>query len=169
MVAPDSSKKESRSAVVEPLTPGAFAPFGRVIDLPARPEDAAGPGWCWWAELDLLPTDGRAFGIGYLALEHGPTSFDWAERHLRTVEVVIPLTGAMGVYAREPGDLDTDARFHVFRVEPGAAVVLDPGVWHGAPLALGGPARGIVLILERTGATDVDLVRFEDAPVSVIP
>jgi hypothetical protein len=40
-------------------------------------------------------------------------------------------------------------------------------VWHGAPLAEGGAARAIVLILEGTGTNDVDLVRFDDAPVLV--
>ena len=58
-------------------------------------------------------------------------------------------------------------RFEVFRVGPGSGVVMDPAVWHGAPLADGGPARAIVLILEGTGREDVTVVRFEDDPVRI--
>jgi hypothetical protein len=40
-------------------------------------------------------------------------------------------------------------------------------VWHGAPLAEGGRARAIVLLLEGTGHEDVTVVRFEDEPVGI--
>ena len=40
-------------------------------------------------------------------------------------------------------------------------------MWHGAPLADGGPARAIVLLLEGTGRDDVTLVRFEETPVEI--
>ena len=54
---------------VQALTAEAFAPYGRVVERPTRPEDAAGPGWRWWAETAYLTGDGRPFGVGYLDLE----------------------------------------------------------------------------------------------------
>ncbi|MFL5232075.1 MAG: hypothetical protein ACJ8DM_04025, partial [Microvirga sp.] len=57
--------------------------------------------------------------------------------------------------------------FRVFRVPPGTGVVMDRGVWHGAPLADGAPAKAIVLLLEGTGTEDVTVVRFEDGPVTI--
>ena len=74
----------------EPLSGEAFAPFGRVVKRPSRPHDAAGPGWRWWAETAGLAGDGRPWGIGYLDLEPAPLRFDWAERHLRTLEAILP-------------------------------------------------------------------------------
>jgi ureidoglycolate hydrolase len=154
------------------LTAGAFEPYGRIIRVPERPEDASGPGWRWWAETVSLPTDGRAFGVGYLDLSASPMRFDWAERHMRSVEVVVPLDGDCLVYVgpaerpEDPAALPPRERFEVFRLPPGTGVAMDPGVWHGAPLSEA-PASAMVLLLEGTGRDDVTVVRFEDDPVDV--
>jgi ureidoglycolate lyase len=158
---------------VRDLTADAFRSYGRVIERPERERDANGPGWSWWAETLLLEGDGRPWGVGYLDLEPAVPRFDWAERHMRTLEAIVPIDGSCLVYVappehpEDPGRLPPFDRFEVFRVPPGAGVVMDAGVWHGAPLAIGGPARAIVLILEGTGRDDVTVVRFEDAPVEI--
>jgi ureidoglycolate lyase len=157
---------------VEPLTAEAFAPFGRVVERPARPEDAAGPGWRWWAETAWLAGDGRPWGIGYLDLRPAEPQFDWAERHLRTQEAVFATSADLLVYVapaehpEDPARLPALDRFRVFRVPPGAGVVMDRAVWHGAPLAEA-PTRALVLILEGTGRHDVTMVRFPDGPVAI--
>jgi hypothetical protein len=46
-------------------------------------------------------------------------------------------------------------------------VALNPGVWHGAPLADGAPVQVLCLILEHTGRDDVTLVRFPGQPVTI--
>jgi ureidoglycolate lyase len=155
------------------LTPAAFAPFGRVIQRPGRTVDASGPGWQWWAETMLLATDGRPFGVGYLDLQPAALRFDWAERHISTPEMLVPLSSACLVYAgpaepREPaGQLPPLDSFRVFRVRPGTGVVLNPGVWHGAPLAEGAATQVMCLILQHTGRDDVTLVRFPDQAVAI--
>jgi ureidoglycolate hydrolase len=55
----------------------------------------------------------------------------------------------------------------VFRVPAGSGVVLDRGVWHGAPFAAGEKTSAIVLILEGTGRDDLTLMRFPETPVDV--
>jgi ureidoglycolate lyase len=158
---------------VRELSAEAFRPYGRVIQLPDREHDAFGERWRWWAETVLLPTDGRAFGVGFLELRPGPLRFDWAERHMRTVEAVIAGDRECLVYVgppehpEEPGRLPGLDRFEVFRIPPGNGVAMDPGVWHGAPLAPAGPTTAVVLILEGTGREDVTIVRFEDDPVEI--
>jgi ureidoglycolate hydrolase len=158
---------------VRALTPEAFAPFGRVIERPDRDQDAEGPGWSWWAETVVLEGDGRPWGVGYLDLSPSAARFDWAERHMRSLEAIVPVAGSCLVYVAPPGHPDDPARllafesFEVFRVPPGSGVVMDAGVWHGAPLADGGPARAIVLLLKGTGREDVTLVRFEETPVEI--
>jgi ureidoglycolate lyase len=157
----------------EPLTASAFSPFGRVVDLPDRPHDAAGPGWRWWAETALLEGDERAWGVGYLDLEPAPLRFDWAERHARTLEAVFPLSGGVLLYVgpaehlEEPERTPSLDRFRVFRVPPGTGVIMDRNVWHGAPLAASGPASALVLILEGTGQHDVTVIRFPETPVEI--
>jgi ureidoglycolate lyase len=158
---------------VTPLSSEAFRPFGRVIEVPSRDQDASGPGWRWWAETVMLHTDGRAFGVGYLSLEPADLRFDWAERHMRTVEVIVPLGRECLVYVgppehpEEPPRMVELERFQVFRVPPGMGVAMDPGVWHGAPLAVARPTSAMVLILEGTGKSDVTTVRFEDRTAAI--
>ncbi len=158
---------------VRELSADAFRPYGRVIERPSRAQDASGPGWAWWAETVVLEGDGRPWGVGYLDLEPAARRFDWAERHMRSLETIVPISGTCIVYdappehPEEPGRLPGFERFEVFRVPPGSGVVMDAAVWHGAPLAEGGRARAIVLLLEGTGHEDVTVVRFEDEPVGI--
>jgi len=154
---------------VEPLEPNTFAPFGAVLDRPRRDADARGPGWSWWGENELLTPCGRGYGIGFLDLEPAAPEFDWAERHMASQELIAPLAGTCLVYvgpAAPPDRPDPDG-FRVFRVDPGRAVILAPGVWHGAPLAVGGPARAIVLLKSGTGRDDTSVARFEEGPVKI--
>lgn len=136
----------------EPLTPEAFAPYGRVVDLPSRPPDAAGDPWRWWDETALL--EQGHYAVGYLSVEPGPSGFDWAERHEDSEEMVVPVQGDVLVYVGEP--------YRVFRVRPGQAVILAKGVWHGAPLAADGHASAIVLLRAQR---ETETTRFDEMEV----
>jgi hypothetical protein len=46
-------------------------------------------------------------------------------------------------------------------------VLLHPGVWHGAPLAIDRPLNVVVVLLQATGSTDTSVVRFADTPVAI--
>lgn len=144
-----------------------FARYGAVVEQPGRAHDAEGPGWRWWAETASLASTGDAYGIGFLDLEPAPLRFDWAERHDRSPEMIVALAGECLVYVA-PADPDDGApgAFEVFRLHPGQAVILAPGVWHGAPLAASGPAAAMVLLREGTGTEDTAIVRFEAVQVA---
>ncbi|MCL4560041.1 MAG: ureidoglycolate lyase [Chloroflexi bacterium] len=158
---------------VQTLSPESFAPFGEVIARPERLRDAAGPSWTWWAENAYLPADQRAYGVGYLDLQLSTWQFDWAERHMQSVEVLIPTGGDCLVYVAPPDNLDEPGKspledqYRVFRVIEGQGVILKKGVWHGAPLALDKPIKVIVLLLQGTGERDVFLIRFPNTPISI--
>ena len=154
---------------VEPLTADAFQPFGRVIEPPGREPDATRDPWRWWAETAVLESDDRGYAVGYIEVEPAHAAFDWAERHLRSEELVIPVSGELLLYVGPPnqGNEPARERFRVFRVEPTRAVVLRKGVWHGAPLAGDGPATALVLLLERTGQEDTEVTTFDEVRVEV--
>jgi ureidoglycolate hydrolase len=86
---------------------------------------------------------------------------------------VFPLRGDVLLYVappehpEDPERIPRFERFRVFRVPAGSGVVMDPNVWHGAPLAADGAARALVLIQEGTGRHDVTMVRFADTPVEI--
>lgn len=158
---------------IEPLTTDAFAPFGQVIESPSQPPSATGPGWQWWGETAFLAPDPRSYGIGYLALEPAALRFDWAERHMRSEEAIIPSGGDCLIYVAPPEHPEQPDRlpplesFRVFRIKQGQGVVLHPAVWHGAPLAIDRPLNAVVLLLQATGSIDTSLVRFADTPVEI--
>jgi len=158
---------------VRELSAGTFAEFGDVVAQPERSQDASGPGWRWWAEIAQLPAVQPASALGYLRLEPAPARFDWAERHMRSRELIVPLDGGCLVYVGRAEHLDQPERmpaleeFQVFRVPAGQAVVLREGVWHGAPLADGEPLSALVLLRAGTGGEDTTVVRFPDTPVEI--
>ena len=158
---------------IQDLNEKAFEPFGKMIEQPARAQDAQGPGWRWWAENALMESEDRPYQIGYLDLMPAELKFDWAERHMRSAELIIPTRGDCLVYVAPPDYLDEPQRlpsferFQVFKVRQGQAVLLGKGVWHGAPLAIDKPLNVFVLLLSRTGDLDLSLVRFEETPVSI--
>jgi ureidoglycolate hydrolase len=158
---------------VESLTPESFARYGNLVTRPERSADATGPGWTWWAEIDELSGDGRAWAFGFLDLSPTPLRFDWAERHMNSTETVLATDGDLFLYVGPPDDLESPDRrplldeFQVFRVPAGSGVTMKEGVWHGAPFAAGDRTTALVLLLEGTGRDDVTVARFPDTPVSV--
>jgi ureidoglycolate lyase len=158
---------------IEELTPEAFAPYGKVIQAPDREVDSRGPGWRWWGGVAFLPAEGQPYMFGYLDLQPAELRFDWAERHMETVEAIIPAGGDCLIYVgppdhpEQPGRIPPMERFRVFRIPQGQAVLLEKGVWHGAPLAFGRPLNAVVALLDKAGETDLHLVRFPDNPVEI--
>lgn len=158
---------------IEDLTVETFAPYGEVIMQPARAQDASGPGWMWWAENQTLTGGDRKYAIGYLDLQPVELRFDWAERHMHTDELVLPMGEDCLMYVgppenpEEPARLPSLDRFRAFRLRKGQGILMSKGVWHGAPLALDKPLNVAILLLKDTGRIDVHVVRFEDTPVQI--
>ena len=156
---------------IESVTPENFADFGRLVQQPGRAPDAAGPGWHWWGEVEALAVAERPYALGLLSLSPAALEVDWAERHMASEELIAPLTGDCLVYvgpadyAQEPERLAEFDRFRMFRVAPGQIVILNRGVWHGAPLADTAPAQALVILLQGTAAQDTVIARFPDAPL----
>lgn len=152
---------------VRNLTPESFFTYGMVIGQPASAAEASGPGWQWWSEVAVIPSRGEPYAVGYLNLVPQPLQFDWAEHHVESPEVIIPVGDDCLVYVGPPGQTPVWESFEVFRVRPGQAVMLHEGVWHGAPLALDQPTNALVLLKEGTGTRDVQVSKRNDGPVHV--
>ncbi len=158
---------------LQALTAETFAPYGEVVSQPQRPNDAGGPGWRWWGEVVRMGGGDRPYAIGYLDLTPAPLTFDWAERHMQSDELLVPLGSDCAVYVGPPAYPDEPDRmpaldqFAVFKVPQGQAVLLKPGTWHGAPMAIDAPTKVLVILLKNTGNQDMHLVRFEDTPVEI--
>ena len=159
---------------IQDLTVEDFAPYGQVIEQPKRPTDATGPGWQWWGEMLHMQGGDRPYAIGYLDLKPSPLHFDWAERHRQSDELLAPQGGdclvfvAPAEYPDQPERLPEFDRFRVFRVRQGQAVLLNKGVWHGAPMAVDQPLNVLVILLHNTSQQDGYVRRFEETPLEII-
>jgi ureidoglycolate lyase len=159
---------------IEDLTAEAFAPFGTIVEQPNRAPVAEGTGWHWWGEITYLGGGDRPYAVGRVDLEPAPLRFDWAERHMKTDEMLVPLGGECLVYVGpalypdEPTRLPPLDQFRVFRVRPGQGVLMKAGIWHGAPMTADQPLGVLVVLLKDTGTTDVYVSRFEESPIDIV-
>lgn len=145
----------------QPITTSSFAPYGRVLRRPDGAPTAEGATFSYWSDLAAFRVEGET-EIGLCrARAAGEPVVDWVERHDRTPEILIPADGPFLL----PVQAD-DGAVELFRVEPGEAVVLAPGVWHGACL----PAEGRAVtyyVLFRRGTPREDVTKRELAPLAV--
>jgi ureidoglycolate hydrolase len=152
---------------IRDLTPDAFRPYGTVIQQPTADPNASGDGWRWWSEVAQVPSLETSYAVGFLALEPADLSFDWAEYHLQSKETIIPLGEDCLIYVGAPRDEPDWERFQVFRIRRGQGVILDEGVWHGAPLATSGSLSALVLLRQGTGDHDTYKANHPGGPIEI--
>ena len=155
------------SVTTRELTPEAFRPYGAVIQQPAVDAGASGDGWRWWSETARVPPSDQPYAVGFLALEPASLAFDWAEYHLQSKEAIIPLGEECLVYVGTPGPEPEWERFEVFRIRQGQGVILDEGVWHGAPLATSQALSALVLLRQGTGEHDTYKADHPGGPIEI--
>ena len=92
------------------------------------------------------------------------------ERHYHTEELMVPLTNPIilifakndGLDPNEEPDID---KVEAFLINTTQGVVVNTGVWHWTPFAVGGDSRIICIFAENTSAQDCDVRKFPDGQV----
>jgi ureidoglycolate hydrolase len=140
-----------------------YQPFGQFVCLPTHKPTIEADIVKYWANLAGFEIPGT-IDVGWVTMKKRPFILTQLERHLHTVEVVIPLDDAMVLpvaIGREPFDYHSqpdpkDVRG--FTLRPGQLVTFAPGVWHfgGFPLNKS-EASFMVLTRRGTGDTDVSM------------
>ena len=110
----------------EPLSDGAFAPFGQVV--------AAGD-----AVMELR--DGEAFHLNVLHYERQPLQCDHLNRHHKATQALVALAGKPTLLVVAPGaydfsDEDHLAHVRAFICDGSAGVNLALATWHWGPYPL---------------------------------
>ena len=148
-----------------PLTAEAFAPYGDVIEARGAPDKVINQGLCGrhndLARLDF--GDGRA-GISLFDAHarHWPLTVDMVERHPEGSQAFIPLDGARFVVVVADDAGGQPGALHVFMVQPGQAVNLHRGTWHGVLTPIG--ADGRFVVVDRIGPGPNLQEHWFDAP-----
>lgn len=138
-----------------PVSDAAFRQFGKAVLSPRGEPTSQAKDYKFWSDIAHFEIQGET-EIGLCQVFRQPVNtIAGMERHLRTPEILIPIDAPFvlpllleGASSRETG---------IFRVEPGQAVVIDPGVWHGACLPAGAQASWYFVVFRRgTPQTDVE-------------
>lgn len=145
-----------------------FREFGEIIEpKPDMPVKFEAPGaFKFWDNVVDPKTVNLEFG--YLEAYYSPLEFSILERHVKTAELVIPLTGCSVLPLAPPRDLDKpDAEPELdevvaFLLDGTKAVSLYPGTWHYAPMALSDKCTFLIGIRKGTTSDDMNVVDFKE-------
>ena len=137
---------------IAPLTAGAFAPFGDVLEIAGPPDRLINDGMCGRhhdrARLDF--GDGRA-GISLFDARARtlPYRFDLLERHPGGSQAFLPMHGADWLIIAAPDEGGRPGPPRAFRATGAQGVNLHRGTWHGVCTPLDTP--GLFAVVDRIG------------------
>ncbi len=136
----------------EPLTVGAFRPFGLVMETP-KDGNRTGP---LPVIADPRPTAKVTATLIDLLAQTSPRPIRQIERHLNSAQFFLHLSGgslSLVVFpAKDDGAPDIGAA-RAFVAAPGHAFGYHPGTWHAGVAALDAPAQ-VASLLSRDGTPD---------------
>ena len=140
----------------EPLTAGAFAPFGDVLEAIGKPDKTINQGLCDRfhdrARLDF-GEQGRA-GISMFRSKSFslPLELEMVERHPDGSQAFVPMSEHPFLVVVAPDERGTPGTPLAFLSAPGQAINIHRGIWHGVLTPLHAP--GIFAVVDRIGDTD---------------
>lgn len=158
----------------QPLTAAAFAPFGTVIAVPAgtagRPiNGGTSQRFDLLADMALSAEGGRPMLALFRAqARRFPHAVNELERHALGSQTFVPLGQRRFVLVVAPAAAEPDlGALAAFMTDGAQGVVLAPGTWHHALLAV--DAGDFVVVERAAQAVDCDVVRWEASVSVVIP
>ena len=138
----------SRTLSPLPLTAGAFAPYGDVMEVAGEPDKIINQGMCGRhhdkARLDF--GEGRA-GISLFDAKARsfPYSVEMVERHPLGSQAFIPLDGVPMLIIVADDEAGKPVNLKAFISRPGQSINLYRGTWHGVLAPLGKSGRYAVV------------------------
>ena len=145
----------SRTIVIQPLDPQAFAAFGDVLDCTGPPDKLINQGLCerFHDRANLDFSDGRA-GISLFQAQHRelPLTLDMVERHPEGSQAFLPMSMDPFLVIVAPDEDGQPGAPMAFRTAPGQGINYARSTWHGVLTPLAGP--GLFAVVDRIGAGD---------------
>lgn len=117
---------DSVTVVAEPLTDGAFAPFGQVIST---------------GDMVMELRNGEQFALNVLSYDRSPLVCDHLNRHHNATQALVALAGKPTLIVVAPKEYDFSTRDHLqhvraFICDGSAGVNLSLATWHWGPAPL---------------------------------
>jgi hypothetical protein len=86
----------------------------------------------FWCPLGSFPPYREGYDVGLCRIKKKFTEFDRMERHLNSVEVIVPVNGDLFVPVAPPGASPSLEDLKIITVRVGEMLNLHEGVWHFA-------------------------------------
>lgn len=154
----------------EPLTAGAFAVFGDVLETAGEPDKMINQGLCgrWHDLVELDVTDGRV-GLSLFRAEPRsfPYSLDMMERHPDGSQAFLPMSQDPFLVVVAADAAGCPDRPRAFITSAGQGVNYFRGTWHGVLTPLSAP--GLFAVIDRVGAGDNLEEHWFEQPFSIAP
>ncbi|MCS7464532.1 ureidoglycolate lyase [Paenibacillus doosanensis] len=131
---------------IEPLTQQAFAPYGKVVDLPESDPSKAGDGWDCWSYIQMLDVH-EPIGFGLVVTRRREFVVSAMERHVSREELLLAFDReiiqpvARCIDIDDPQEHPDPSTVKCFRIKPGQAIVIHRGVWHSPAYPASDDAR----------------------------
>lgn len=143
----------------ESLEEGRFAPFGRLLRLPApgttRPTIAR-DAVTLYADLARIGAVGSDVEFGLALLDPREPTLESMERHVATAELLFAVRGDFVLPLVEASaEVPGPDQVHCFVVREGQGCVLNTGTWHWAPYPMKGRCEVLVGFKAETPARDM--------------
>ncbi|HVN51966.1 MAG TPA: ureidoglycolate lyase [Acidimicrobiales bacterium] len=143
------------TVTAEPLTAGAWQPFGQVIGGPQQGSPSC--------VLELR--DGAVFHLDVLSYTWHPLRCDLLNRHHTATQALIPLGGAPAVVVVAPREVDFSEASHLdtiraFTISGQQGINLAIGTWHWGPYPTG-PDVHLANFQARDVANDNEIAYLE--------
>lgn len=172
--APTASAAATQVLHAQPLTPAAFAPFGTVLAVDGQPDtlpqrsinSGNAQRYDLLADLQLTAAGGVPTVVLFRAqARQFPLPITEMERHTLGSQMFVPLgTQRFVVVVARPGSAPQAQDLHAFVTNGRQGVVLSPGTWHHALLAVEG--GDFVVVERRAGEVDCEVCSLEKCVVS---
>ena len=143
---------------VEKLTKEAFEAFGTYLGKPDCEPDAKRVDLEAYIGIsDIMDLKPKSATWGFLTLKKHDSPVDTIERHLKTAEAFIPLTGQSVMVVApvsDPNDANAkpdQSKMKAFLMDGSAGVFFPAGSWHWAPFAISDEATFLIIVDENVG------------------
>ena len=145
----------TRRIAARPLTAGAFAPFGDVLEAVGAPDKIINGGRCGRFH-DLAQLDFGAGGRAGISLFQSeivtfPVKLALVERHPEGSQAFISMTGQPFLVIVAPDENGVPGTPMAFVTAPDQGVNFHRGTWHGVLMPLHSP--GLFAVVDRIGDT----------------
>ena len=155
--------------IVQPLSAGAFAPFGDVLDCGGAPDKIINQGLCGRFH-DRAVLDFGAGGRAGVSLFNAqprdlPYRLEMVERHPDGSQCFVPMHQNPWLVIVAEGQAAAPGDVLAFLAEPGQAVNFHRSTWHGVLTPLHAP--GLFAVIDRIGDTPNRQEYWLDTPLTI--